>query len=341
MSKALPVKRPTQKDVARRAGVSQATVSMAVSGKFDQTLSEETLARIHSAAKELGYSPNRFAQALKTRRTMTVACIVPDITNPFYPELIRGVQKKARERDYDVITVGTEGSEEQERRFLEWARQGRVDGVVGVFFTLRAADLAGLLGAGVPVVRIESSRKAGGSLPLDNIYVDNTAAAAAVTEYLLSRGHRRIAMVAGKGGPQAVRVEGYRRALDRAGFNPEIIVDDAFNEEGGFRAAARILSAPKRKRPTAVFAANDLMAIGIMMAMREKGVDVPGETAVAGFDDILAARLSTPALSTVSQFQERMGERAVGLLLERLSGARAGDGLAVEMPYEFIRRGSA
>lgn len=99
----MSAKRPTQKDVARRAGVSQATVSMAVSGKCCQSLSEDTLARIHSAAKELGYSPNRFAQALKTRRTMTVACIVPDITNPFYPELIRGVQKTRPVLQQDLV----------------------------------------------------------------------------------------------------------------------------------------------------------------------------------------------------------------------------------------------
>src|SRR5437763_14278018 len=119
----------------------------------------ETWGRITDAARDLGYTPNRFAQALRTNRTMTLACIVPDITNPFYPTLMRGILSVTGGLSYDVIAVNTDGLAERERHFLDWSRQGRVDGVIGVFFTLSAKDFKPLIDAGVPVVRIESSKK--------------------------------------------------------------------------------------------------------------------------------------------------------------------------------------
>lgn len=298
----------------------------------------ETWARITNAAQELGYVPNRFAQALKTNRSMTIACIVPDITNPFYPAMIRGIQSVAEGVSYDVIAVNTDGSADRERHFLDWARQGRVDGVIGVFFTLRAQDFKPLVEAGVPVVRIEASRKAAGVIPLDDIFVDSRAAAFALTEYLINQGHRRIAMVAGRRGPQAHRVEGYRAALAKASYEEHIVVDEEFSELGGTRAAELILGGSFV--PTAIFAANDLMAIGVMQTLRDRGIHIPRDIAVVGFDDIPAARLVTPSLTTVAQFQRQMGERAAQTLMERLRGAKTGPGTATEMPFNLIERGS-
>jgi LacI family transcriptional regulator len=333
----MAIGRATQKDVAKAAGVSQATVSMVLSGGGG-SIPAETWARITKAAKDLGYVPNRFAQALKTSRSMTIACIVPDITNPFYPSLIRGIQAVADGQNYDVIAVNTDGAPDRERHFLDWARQGRVDGVIGVFFTLRAADFASLLEAGVPVVRIESSKKRGGDIPIDDIYVDSRAAAEAVTDYLIAQGRTRIALVAGRGGPQAHRIEGYRTALARHGYAEHVIIDDEFSEVGGTRAANAILDGDFN--PTAIFAANDLMAIGVMQALRERDIDIPRQIAVAGFDDISAAKLVTPTLTTVAQFQAKMGERAAQTLMDRLRGVATGTGTAVEMPFELVLRGS-
>ena len=330
--------RATQKDVAKAAGVSQATVSLVLSGGGAPSIPAETWARITKAAKDLGYVPNRFAQALKTSRSMTIACIVPDITNPFYPSLIRGIQSVTDGLSYDVIAVNTDGSAERERHFLDWARQGRVDGVIGVFFTLRASDFSPLVEAGVPVVRIESSKKRGGEIPVDDIFVDSRAAALTVTEYLIAQGHSRIAMVAGRGGPQANRIEGYRTALAHAGYDEHVVIDEEFSEIGGTRAVEAILAS--EFRPTAIFAANDLMAIGVMQALRERNIDIPKQIAVVGFDDISAAKLVTPPLTTVAQFQRQMGERAAETLMERLRGTRTGAGTALEMPFELIQRGS-
>lgn len=331
------LRRVTQKDVAKLAGVSQATVSMVLSGG-SPAIPEETWERITRAARELGYVPNRFAQALRTNRTMTIACIVPDIANPFYPTLMRGIQSITDGLNYDVIAVNTDGLPERERHFLEWSRQGRVDGVIGVFFTLRARDLRPLVDAGVPVVRIESSKKHGGEIAVDDIFVDSHAAARAVTNYLIGRGHRRIAMIAGRGGPQSVRVDGYRAALGEAGLPDHVVIEGEFNETGGQRAAESVLASGYA--PTAIFAANDLMAIGAMQALRDRGIDIPGQIAVVGFDDISAARLVTPSLTTVAQFQGDMGVKAAQILMERLRGSRPGAGTALEMPFSLIERGS-
>lgn len=329
--------RATQKDVAKAAGVSQATVSMVLSGGGG-SIPAETWTRITNAAKELGYVPNRFAQALKTNRSMTIACIVPDITNPFYPSLIRGIQAVADGVSYDVIAVNTDGLPDRERHFLDWARQGRVDGVIGVFFTLRAGDFGPLVEAGVPVVRIEASRKTGGEVAIDDIFVDSHAAALAATKHLIAQGHRRIAMVAGRRGPQTHRIDGYRAALAAAGYEEHVVVDEEFSERGGVRAAEAILASDFA--PTAIFAANDLMAIGVMQALRERNIEIPRDIAVVGFDDISAAKLVTPSLTTVAQFQWQMGERAAETLMERLRGTKTGGGTATEMPFELIQRGS-
>jgi LacI family transcriptional regulator len=328
----------TQKDVARLAGVSQASVSMVLSGATAPSISAETWERITKAARELGYSPNRFAQALRTNRTMTIACIVPDITNPFYPTLMRGILSVTGGLSYDVLAVNTDGLAERERHFLDWSRQGRVDGVIGVFFTLSARDFKPLIDAGVPVVRIESSKKRGGDIAIDDIFVDSYAAAFALTRYLIERGHRRVAMAAGRGGPQGVRVEGYKAALTEAGGVPHVVIDDEFNETGGVRAAEAVLASGYA--PTAIFAANDLMAIGVMQALRERGIAIPREIAVAGFDDIPAARLVTPSLTTVAQFQGDIGVKAAQILMERLRGSNPGAGTALEMPFRLIHRDS-
>jgi LacI family transcriptional regulator len=331
------LKRATQKDVAQLAGVSQATVSMVLSGANSE-IPADTFERISEAAKQLGYVPNRFAQALKTSRSMTIACMVPDITNPFYPALMRGIQSVSEAQGYDVIAVNTDGAADREQHFLNWSLQGRVDGVIGVFWTLRAEDFRPVVAGGVPVVRIESTRKGTGDIPLDNIFVDSRAGSFAMAQYLIGRGHPRISMIAGRGGPQGVRVDGYTAALTIAGGVPDVVLDDQFNEEGGYRAAQVLLG--RNPRPTAIFAANDLMAIGALQALRDAGVRVPEDIAVAGFDDISAARLVSPPLTTVAQFQHEVGIRAAETLMARIKGTTTGEGTAVEMPFSLIERKS-
>ncbi|WP_245440132.1 LacI family DNA-binding transcriptional regulator [Mesorhizobium sp. Z1-4] len=330
-------RRITQKEVALHAGVAQATVSLVLNGGRDK-VAVETAERIEAAISELGYQPNRFAQALRTQRTYVIACIVPDLANPFYPSLVVAVQKVAREVGYEVVTIDTEGSATNEKQVLLAAQHGRYDGIVGVFFNLTAEDMAPLGKAGVPVVRIEVSRKAGGPLPIDDLYIDNRAAARAVTRYLLDMGHRRIAMIAAPGGPQGVRLAGYLDAMTAAGAAPDVLEARNFTLEAGRDATDAMLGA--HSRPTAIVAANDLVAIGVIQSLTAHGLGVPDDVSVVGFDDIMASALVTPALTTVAQFQDKLGARAAEVLLDRLADSSTGPGRAEEMPFEIIVRDS-
>ena len=291
-------------------------------------------------ARELGYVPNRQAQALKTKRTRTLACVVPDVTNPFYPSLVRGVQTIADAAGYDVIVLNTDGSAERERRFLDWSLRGTIDGVVGVFFKIRATDFAAMVRASIGVVRIEASAKHDGPLPIDNLFVDNVAAAAEATRYLVGRGHRRIAMIVGSGGPERNRIDGYLQALGEVGHSPLVVTGGEFNQEGGYRATRDVLQ--DGRRPTAIFAGNDLMALGAMAAIREQGLSIPDDIALMGFDDTFAASVVSPQLSTVSQRQFSLGQVATEMLLQRLNDLPPDAPSRVrEMPFEVVKRQSA
>lgn len=329
----------TQKDVAKEAGVSQATVSLVLSGAGGGSIPAVTILKVNEAVSALGYSPNYLARALRTNQTMTIACLVPDITNPFYPSLVRGVQSIAESAGYDVIIVNTNGDRDRELHYLDMARQGRVDGIVGVFFGLTIHDMKPLIEAGTPIVRLEASVKNGGAIAVDDVFIDNHRAAEQLTEFLMSKGHKSIAMIAGRAGLQSVRVDGYRKGLEANDLSPRIELADAFTEQGGARATAALLD-NNTTRPTAIIAVNDLMAIGVMQALRDKNISIPNEIAVAGFDDIPSARLVSPALTTVAQFQDKLGVEAARSLIERLNGSITGPGRAKQLGYEIIERTS-
>ena len=252
-------KRPTQQDVARSAGVSQATVSYVLNDRSTESVPEETRQRIRDAVQELGYVPNATARSLRTSKTQTIAGIIPDITNPFYPALERGIQDVARQNNYDLIIYNTDGVAEQERNCLRSVQQARVDGVVTVLFHVGARELFSLLDRNIAVVRVESAHKATGHYPLDNLYVDNVAAAQCAVDYLLQQGYQRIAMISGQEGPGQTRQEGYRRALEAWGQKSEeyLIHMDGFTEQDGYSGMQALLLQPSV--PDAVFASNDLI----------------------------------------------------------------------------------
>ncbi|MAQ82097.1 MAG: LacI family transcriptional regulator [Maritimibacter sp.] len=329
--------RITQRDVALRAGVSQATVSTWLSGNAD-TVAPETAERIRCAIAELGYRPNRFARALRTQRSMVAACVVPDLLNPFYPALLVAAQQVMEKSDYELVAVNTGGRPEAEAAVIEGAANGRYDGILGVFFTRRVADFAAMISAGVSLVRIEAHAKRGGELAVDDIFVDNAEAARQVTRHLLDLGHRRIAMIAGEGGPQSMRLDGYVAALREVGLKPELHTDPSFSDHGGEAATRRMLE--QGPPPTAIVAANDLMAIGAMRALTAAGLAVGRDVSVIGFDDIMPASLVSPRLTTVALNQDRMGRRAAELLLDRMQGRFSGGGRAFEMPFDIVIRES-
>jgi len=335
-------KRPVQADVARLAGVSQAMVSYVVNGTSTVVVPEETRRRILDAVDELGYVPDRAARSLKTRKAYMIASVIPDITNPFYPAFERGIQRVAETHGYDLVIYNTDGRSTNERKCLRSVLQGRVDGVVAVLFHATVRDLSALLEQGIAVVRLEATRKRADTLnlPLDNLYVDNASAACSAVDYLFKRGHERIGMITGPNGPGRARLLGYRRSLTKHGVSPDgvVVQDGGFDEESGYRTMRELLELPTP--PTAIFAANDTIAVGAMLAIKEKGLLIPQDVAVVGFDDIPAARLVTPSLTTVTQFQEKLGRRAAEMLFERLDGSAPESGRCEEMPYRLLVRES-
>ena len=331
-------RRVTQGDVAKKANVSQAMVSYIVNNNSTVTIPDETRQRVQNAMSELGYVPNITARRLQSSKTYTIAGIIPDIINPFYPAFERGIQDIANQNNYDLIMYNTDGTLEREHKCLQSMLQGRVDGIVGVFFHIRAMELITLIEQGVSVVRLEGMPKHPGNIPLDNIYIDNIAASRTAVEYLIKRGHHRIGMLTSSEGPSRFREMGYREALQAysiACFD-ELLSSGAYSEDGGYQAMNQLLSL--ESRPTAVFAANDLMAMGAMLAIREAGLTIPDDIAIIGFDNIPTAKLIYPALTTVAQFQRKLGQRAAEMLMERLNGTAAENGRSVEMPYELIVR---
>lgn len=333
-------RRVTQGDVAKRANVSQAMVSYIVNDNHDVKIPLETRQRVLAAMDELGYVPNVTARRLRASKSYTIAGIIPDITNPFYPEFERGIQDVVNHHDYDLIMYNTDGDPKHERKCLESIQQGRVDGVVGVFFHLRVMDLTPLLERGIFVVRLEAIPKMPGSLPLDNIYINNVAAGQAAVEHLIQKGHRRIGMLSSNEGPAHFRAMGFREALaaHQIPFEEQLLITDSYSEDGGYRMMSQLLAL--EPPPTAIFAANDLLAMGAMLAIREAGLKIPKDVAVIGFDDIPTAKLVYPSLSTVAQFQRELGRKAAEMLFERLDGTVPSKGRSQEMPYKLIVRNS-
>jgi LacI family transcriptional regulator len=331
-------KKPTQADVARLAGVSQTTVSL-VLNNTDASIPAQTVDRIRDAMNQLGYVPNRAAQTLRTQKSFTIAAIIPDITNPFYPAFARGIQDAAEKHGYNLVLYNSDGDAFKEAECLISAQQSHVDGIVGVFFHLRVRDLKPLLESRLPIVRFVPARTQTGDLPLDSLYVDNEAAVKAVVGYLVERGHSRIAIVTGDAGPGNARLGGFQQGMAEQGLPVEYVIESQdFTEVGGYAAVEKILS--YQPRPTAVFAANDLLAVGVMLGIQQAGLRVPFDLAIVGFDDIPVARYVTPALTTVAQFQEHIGQRAAEMLVEHLTSEAPIGGRCVEMPYELKVRTS-
>ncbi len=335
-------RRPTQADVARIANVSQAVVSYVLNGEPSRSVATETRRRVLAAVEELGYVPDRTARNLRQRRTFTIAGVIPDITNPFYPAFERGVQDVADSHGYDLVTYNTDGMREKELRAVRSVREGRLDGVVLTTFHLGLDEVLPLVQDGVTVVVNGEPGFDPVVAGLDQVRIDNVAAAESIVNFLLDRGHTRIGMIAGVEGthPREGRVQGYTRALanHHIPIDPIMVRSAEFSVAGGYAAADDLLRLSPR--PTAVFAANDLMAMGALMRLREANLRVPQDIAVAGFDDIPAACLVHPALTTVAQHPEQLGRRAAEMIVERLGGAHRADARCDVLQYDLIVRES-
>jgi len=328
---------PTIHDVARAAGVSIATVSATInqSAYVSPALQE----RVHRAVAEVGYQPDGIARSLKKRSTQTLGLIISDITNPFFTALIRGIEDRANAKGYALILCNTDEHLEKERAYLRLLRCRRVDGLImapagGV------ADYHGFLPDGNrPLVFID--RKIS-SVLADAVVVDNVGGARQVVEYLLRLGHRRVAAITGLPHISTTheRIQGYRWALEAAGqpLDPDLMRTGNSRLEGGYQAALALLRLSRR--PTAIFATNNVMAIGLMRAVAEQGLRCPEDLSVACFDDFEWASVFRPRLTTVAQPTYDMGAKAADLLFTRLEGTLSGDPQEVVLSPSLVIRDS-
>ncbi|HEY0953800.1 MAG TPA: LacI family DNA-binding transcriptional regulator [Roseateles sp.] len=323
----------TIKDVARVAGVSVATVSRALNGA-DNVL-PDTRQRILDAARELRYAPSGAARSLITRKTDTVGALLPDLHGEFFSELIRGIDQAARSRGLHLLLSSSHDDADEAAAALR-AMNGRVDGLVVMSPHADDDFLAQNLPHNLPAVLLNS----GVRRPSQRVFaVDNYGGAREMTEHLVRSGRRRIAFL---GGPAAnfearERERGYRAGLGR-GTQPWLL-DGDFSETGGQRAGAALLALPASQRPDAVFAANDIMAIGLLGALQAGGVRVPEDIALAGFDDIPVARYVSPALTTMHVPIAALGSQALDALADALEGPAAGVDATV-MPVQLVVRRS-
>lgn len=298
----------TIRDVAARAGVSVATVSRVLNGK--NIVRDETSAQVLEAARALRYVPNVAARSLSIRRSHTIGIVLPEVHGEFFSEVIRGIDVAARRNGYHILVSGSH-SDVNEMMEVVNAMRGRVDGLV-----VMAPDVAvDTLRDDLPVVLLNSVDG-----QHDAITIDNFGGARELMRHLIALGHTRIAFICGPGqnADARERLRGYRQAMRGIDAEP-IEVRGDFTEASGANAAREI--AAMKPRPTAIFAANDSMAIGALAALADAGVSVPADVSVAGFDDIPIARYVTPQLTTIGVDIGELGRRALALLLDRIGQA--------------------
>ncbi len=327
--------RPTIYDVARLAGVSTATVSRALNGTGQ--IAPATSAAIDAAVRQLGYQPSTVARSLVTKSTQTIALLLPDIANPFYAALVNGIQQRALAAGSTMLLCTTEGDPAREEQYLSLLRAKQVDGVLVDGLVLPPERIADFVRAGLPIVCLDRDIDST-SVPL--VQVDNRLGARLATQHLLSLGHVRIAHVAGAPGLRISdeRVSGYREALVEGGVEHDSALMGVgyFTEEGGYEATRALLGASDL---TAVFAANDLSALGVMHAIAESGRSVPDDVSVVGFDDLRLAGHTTPPLTTIHQPAFEIAQRATQLLLDLAAGRDVPRRLHLLEP-ELVVRGS-
>jgi LacI family repressor for deo operon, udp, cdd, tsx, nupC, and nupG len=311
-------RRPTIYDVARLAGVSTATVSRALNGTAP--IAAPTRSAIEDAIEQLGYRPNPIARSLVTKSTQTIALLLPDITNPFYAELVSGIQQLMLDGDQSMLLCTTNGDPEQEARYLRLLRAKHVDGALVDGLGLPPDRIAALIEDGFPIVCLDRDIDFP-TIPL--VQVDNRQGARLATDYLLSLGHSRIAHITGPAAPiSSERLAGYRESLAAAGNDPdpELEAPGDFTEGGGHAAMRALLESGARF--TAVFCANDLSAIGALNAVLSSGRKVPFDLSLIGFDDVRLAPYTSPPLTTIHQPAAEIGRYATELLLDLIRGGQ-------------------
>jgi DNA-binding LacI/PurR family transcriptional regulator len=306
------------KDIAKAAGVSHPTVSRALSDS--PLISAATKARIQRLAQEMGYSPNALARGLVTRQTYSVGVVVTSIADPFVAEIVQGIETTAHDHGYTVILCNSGAEPQREIAAVEMLRSKRVDGVIVTSSRVGALYLEHLERIGAPVVLINNHNEQSGRYTF-SVEVDNQHGGWLATGHLIQLGHQRISYVTGPANSSSDldRQAGYRHALIEAGIEPDaaLIIPGNGRPDGGERALEALLSLANP--PTAVFCYNDMTAIGLIAAARRRGICIPKDLSVVGFDDIVFASYFEPPLTTVAQPKAEMGRLAMHMLLSLIT----------------------
>jgi LacI family transcriptional regulator len=309
----------TLKMVAEKAEVSVNTASRAINNKPD--INEETKKRILKVAQELGYVQNATAVALRTKKTRTLGVVIADNRNPFYAEVLNGMEEAAREKNYHIILVNTQRDYKKEEEAINLLLAKRVDGLLITPVQDRDDDIKNLIDANIPFVVVGRDFE---NIEVDAIYNDEVKGGFLATEYLIKKGHKRIALIDGflYKSPAKGRLEGYKKALNkyRISLDDSLISVGDINIEDGYERTKQMLE--KNLDFTAIFAYNDMMAFGSMQAIKEKGLRIPEDIRLIGYDDIPFSSLITPPLTTIRLKKQDLGMESVKLLLSRINGNR-------------------
>jgi LacI family transcriptional regulator len=329
--------RATLRDVARIAGVHPGTVSRALNPDTEALVRAETVERVRQVATELGYRPNPLARGLKTNRSFTIGVIVPDIQNPLFPPIIRGLDDRLGEAGYTPLIANTDNDPERERVDFEAMRARQVDGIVTATARSDHELLDEIAASGTPLVLV-NRRVPDGSLP--SATADDHAGARLAVEHLVALGHTEIAHLAGPGDVStgSQRLEGFAGAMRDAGLDPRLVrTGRAFTEPEGARLCEELLDAGEPF--TAIVAGNDLMALGCYDVFAARGISCPRDVSVVGFNDMPFAARFSPPLTTIGIPHYDLGVAAAELLLERIQGREDGPAEVV-LPARLIERGS-
>ena len=331
----------TLNDVAERAGVSVSTVSRVLNNQGAKyRISAETEAAIRQSARELQYRANHLARGLRLKKTNSIGVIAPDISNPFFAHIVKRIQSAAHALGYSIVVCHTDENSALEVEQVGLLQRKRVDGLIAMPVGVESEHLREWVERGPPLVLVD---RCFDDLGAPSVCVDNYHGAYEATEHLIRAGHTRIGLIQGLPGTYTsnARLRGYRDALEAHGLPvaEELLVGADFRQETGYVEAKLLLRLPEP--PTALFAASDLIMLGVLEALAEEGCEVPRDISLIAFDDFdFAPHLRCP-LTVVSQPKEMMGELAVKLLAERLNGGRRDGGLVVLKPKLIVRESVA
>ncbi|REK61732.1 MAG: LacI family transcriptional regulator [Brevibacillus sp.] len=322
-------------DVAKKAGVSISTVSRVINNTG--RISAKTKKRVLDVIEQLGYQPSVVASALTGKRTRTIGLIIPDVANPFFAELARRVEDRGRELGFNLLMCNTDNNPDTEDMYLSLLRQKSVDGIIIGTNARNHRVLRELLEENLPVALIAQDIP---ELMIDVVAVDDYLGGYQAAQHLVSLGHKRIAILVGNMNRTSdkYRLEAFRQALEDHGLEltEELVIRTDYSREDGKRAARELLTSPKR--PTAIFACFDFLAIGVYQAAKELGLRIPDDVSVVGFDNTILASIVDPPLTTIAQPIDEMGRQVMDLLVREIEGDKKTKQRVILPPELIIRQ---